>query len=106
MSASSLHGSGPPLDEEVLLTREELPTWVRPDVHHASNVSFFFCRPTVAEVWQAVFAIDAVGAMFLDLTHHTPKKKRKLHDGDTAPLPGCVLIAVGVEQIRRARAGR
>lgn len=103
---SAGHGSGPPLDEEALLTLAELPPWVKPDPHHESNVSYFYGRPGAPYVWQAIFGVDTIGAMFLDLVQHTPKKKSRILNGDVTPLPGCVLVAVGVEQLRRARAGR
>ena len=104
LTRAVFHGKGEPDDEKRLFTRTELPAWVKPDEHHASNVSYFYGYQRV--IWQAVFSIDADGATFLDLTTHTAKTKRKLGAGDVTPLPGCVLIAVGVEQIRRARAGR
>lgn len=103
---TELHGSAPPPDAVRLYTHAELPAWVKPDAHHESNVSYFYGRPDAAEVWQAIFGVDTIGAMFLDLVQHEPKKKSRILNGDVTPLPGCVLIAVGVEQIRRARAGR
>ena len=104
LTRAVFHGKGEPDDEKRLFTRTELPAWVKPDEHHESNVSYFYGYQRV--IWQAVFSIDADGATFLDLTTHTAKTKRKLGAGDLACLPGCVLIAVGVEQLRRARAGR
>ena len=71
-----------------------------------SLTSYFYGRPGVDEIAQVVFAIDADGAVFLDLVRHTPKMAKPLFAGDVTPLPGCVLVAVGVEQLRRARAGR
>ena len=100
----ALHGTGPQPGEPRLLTRAELPSWVKPLHAAPSNTEIFFTDGST--IGQAVFMITNKGAMFLDLTHHTPKRKKKLLAGDCAPLPGCVLIAVGVEQIRRARAGR
>ena len=107
MSKPTLHGSAPPPDAVRLYTRAELPAWVKPDAHHESNVSYFYGRENVAEVWQAIFGVDGVGAMFLDLVQHKKKGgKSRILNGDVTPLPGCVLVAVGVEQLRRARAGR
>ena len=106
LTRAVFHGKGEPDDEKRLFTRTELPAWVKPDEHHESNVSYFYGVPNAPEISQAVFSIDADGATFLDLTTHTSKTKRKLGAGDLACLPGCVLIAVGVEQLRRARAGR
>lgn len=104
--ATKLHGSAPPVDAVRLYTRAELPPWAKPKAHHASNVSCFYGRPGAPEVSQAVFAVDADGATFLDLVRLTPRGTKPLFAGDVTPLPGCVLIAVGVEQLRRARAGR
>ena len=103
---TKLHGSAPPPDAVRLFTRAELPPWAKPARPHASNVSYFYGRPGVDEIAQVVFAIDADGATFLDLVRLTPKGTKPLFAGDVTPLPGCVLVAVGVEQIRRARAGR
>lgn len=103
---SKLHGNGAPVDAVRLYTRAELPPWVKPDAHHASNVSYFYGREGASYVWQAIFGVDTIGAMFLDLVQHTPRKKCRILNGDVTPLPGCVLVAVGVEQLRRARAGR
>ena len=101
-----LHGSAPPPDAVRLYTLAELPPWVKPQRRVESLTSYFYGRPGVDEITQVVFAIDADGAVFLDLVRHTPKMAKPLFAGDVTPLPGCVLVAVGVEQIRRARAGR
>lgn len=103
---SKLYGSALPPDAVRLFTLAELPPWAKPARPHASNVSYFFGVPGAPEVSQAVFAVDAAGAVFLDLVRLTPKGTKPLFAGDVTPLPGCVLIAVGVEQLRRARAGR
>lgn len=106
LTRAVFHGKGEPDDAVRLYTRAELPPWVKPQRRVESLTSYFYGRPGVDEIAQVVFAIDADGATFLDLTTHTSKTKRKLGAGDLACLPGCVLIAVGVEQLRRARAGR
>ncbi len=103
---TKLHGKAPPVDAVRLYTASELPPWAKPARRHESLVSYFYGRPGVDEIAQAVFAVDADGAQFLDLVRLTPKLTKPLFAGDVTPLPGCVLVAVGVEQIRRARAGR
>jgi len=105
-SEPKLHGSVPPADAVRLYTLAELPPWVKPQRRVESLTSYFYGRPGVDEIAQVVFAIDADGATFLDLVRHTPKMAKPLFAGDVTPLPGCVLVAVGVEQLRRARAGR
>ena len=106
LTRAVFHGKGEPDDAVRLYTRAELPPWAKPARPHASNVSYFFGVPGAPEVSQAVFAVDASGAVFLDLVRLTPRGTKPLFAGDVTPLPGCVLVAVGVEQLRRARAGR
>ena len=103
---SARHGAGPSPGEARLYTRAELPAWVRPTEHAPSNTSLFYGWPDANWlIWQVVFAIDARGAIFLDLVSHGRRTNKRMPPGDLASLPGCVLIAVGVEQIRRARGG-
>jgi hypothetical protein len=94
------------LPEHTLVLAKDLPAWVRPKEHHKTNTSFFYARPGERRVRQAIFAIDATGAMFLDLATHTPLERVDLREGVDIALPGCALIAAGVEQIRKAREGR
>ena len=60
---SKLYGSALPPDAVRLFTLAELPPWAKPARPHASNVSYFFGVPGAPEVSQAVFAVDAAGAV-------------------------------------------
>ena len=101
-TSAESHGTGPSPDEPRLLRREELPPWCKPLHVAKSNTEIFFSVDRA--VGQVVFDIDDLGASFLDFYQHTPNgRRRRIDVGDIVPLPGCVLVAVGVEQIRRAR---
>ena len=91
------------LPEHTLVLAKDLPAWVRPRPHHASNTSLFYTRPGVQKVVQTIFAIDATGAMFLDLATHTPIERIDLRDGASVALPACVLEAAAAEARRKAR---
>ncbi len=99
---STAYGVGSSPDEPRLLRREELPPWCKPlHTTKSSTVLLFAAGPAIGQV---VFDVDDLGASFLDFFQHTPDGRRRRVDvGDVTPLPGCVLVAVGVEQIRRAR---
>ena len=91
------------LPEHTLVLAKDLPAWVRPHPHPAGQTSLFYTRPGVAKVVQAIFAIDASGAVFLDRSTHTPLERVDLREDAIVGFPGCVLIAAGVEQIRKVR---
>jgi len=89
-----------PPEHEVLAV---LPPWVRPKEHHKTNTSIFYAKPGERRVRQAIFAIDATGAMFLDLATHTPLERVDLREGDDLALPACVLETAAAEARRKAR---
>lgn len=98
----ALHGTGPQPGEPRLLTRAELPSWVKPLYAVLSNTEIFFTDGST--IGQAVFMITNKGAAFLDLFHHTPDGRRRRADvGGITALRGCVLVAIGALEIQNWR---
>lgn len=82
------------------------PSWVRPKEHDKTRMSFFYARPGVRIVRQAIFFVDAAGAVFLDLVTHTPVERTDTREGALVALPACVLEAAAAEHRRKVREGR
>lgn len=96
---------------DALLSRRELPRWAMVLPSNGRRVVLFYGHPAT-RIREFVFDLDAAGDVSLYAEHrHTLNAVTKLGLITTVreavlSVPPCVLIAAGVEAMRRAGGGR
>lgn len=91
-----------------LLSRAELPPWCKPWPDLRARFSIFYDAATATRtaVHEFVFIVDRNGAVrFEAAAVHTTKGVRIEGDAPVVHVPPEVLIAAGVEAIRKRRSG-